>query len=202
MARTRSTAARTRSRKKAGKRELVTTGRGKRFVRRNRRGQFKDSVDVGRSLAQDRRRKAKAAAKSGHGDRGDRKASRSKTVTVISRTTGDANRDPITGTPGAHPVGTGLGATAGGAAGGAALGAAGAAIGAATGTVLGGPVGTAIGGAAGIIAGALAGGGAGKIVAETANPTVVRRNRVVHVRKRTVKSRRVSVRSGGKRRRS
>ena len=27
----------------------------------------------------------------------------------------DMNRDPITGTPGAHPVGTGVGAAAGGA---------------------------------------------------------------------------------------
>ena len=29
----------------------------------------------------------------------------------------DANRDPITGTPGAHPVGTGVGAAGGGSAG-------------------------------------------------------------------------------------
>jgi hypothetical protein len=34
----------------------------------------------------------------------------------------DANRDPITGTPGAHPVGTGVGAALGGAAAGAAAG--------------------------------------------------------------------------------
>ena len=33
----------------------------------------------------------------------------------------DANRDPITGAPGAHPVGTGVGATGGGAAGAAIL---------------------------------------------------------------------------------
>lgn len=198
MARTRSAAARSGSRKKAGKRELLKTAGGKRFVRRNRRGEFKDSVDVGRSLAQDRRQSAKAAAKAGDGDRGDRKASGSKAVIARSRKTGDANRDPITAAPGAHPVGTGVGATAGGAAGGAALGAAGAAIGAATGTVLGGPIGTAVGGAAGIIAGALAGGRAGKKVAEAANPTVVRRNSVVQVRKRSAKSRRVSQRSAGK----
>jgi hypothetical protein len=34
----------------------------------------------------------------------------------------DANRDPITGAPGSHPVGTGLGAAAGGMAAGAAAG--------------------------------------------------------------------------------
>lgn len=68
----------------------------------------------------------------------------------------DANRDPITGTPGAHPVGTGIGATGGGAAG------------AAIGTAVGGPVGAAVGLAAGAIVGGLAGKGAGEAV----NPTV------------------------------
>jgi hypothetical protein len=67
----------------------------------------------------------------------------------------DANRDPITGTPGAHPVGTGVGATGGGAAG--------AAIGA-----IGGPVGAGIG----LVVGAVAGGLAGKGVAEKIDPTV------------------------------
>src|SRR6187397_403270 len=67
----------------------------------------------------------------------------------------DANRDPITGTPGAHPVGTGVGA-AGGAAAGAAIGA------------VGGPVGAAVG----LVAGAVAGGLAGKGVAEKIDPTV------------------------------
>ena len=66
-----------------------------------------------------------------------------------------ANRDPITGEPGAHPVGV-----AGGAAGGAA---AGAAVGA-----IGGPVGAVVGGAIGAVAGGLAGKGA----AEAVNPTV------------------------------
>jgi hypothetical protein len=54
------------------KRELIDTGTDKRFVRRDEKGQFKDSVDVGRSLAADRRQKAKHPAKSGEGDRGDR----------------------------------------------------------------------------------------------------------------------------------
>jgi hypothetical protein len=59
-------------RKKAAKRELIDTGRDKRFVRRDGQGQFDESDDVGRSLTQDRRRKAKRAAMAGQGDKGDR----------------------------------------------------------------------------------------------------------------------------------
>jgi hypothetical protein len=55
------------------KRELIDTGTDKRYVRRDDKGRFKESDDVGRSLAQDRRRKAKTEAKKGEGDRGDRK---------------------------------------------------------------------------------------------------------------------------------
>jgi hypothetical protein len=62
--------------KKSAKRELIDTGRDKRFVRRDEQGQFKESDDVGRSLAQDRRKSAKTASKSGQGDKGDRKPSR------------------------------------------------------------------------------------------------------------------------------
>jgi hypothetical protein len=57
----------------AGKRELIDTGTDKRYVRRNKKGQFKESDDVGRSLAQDVRRKAKTAVKPGYGDKGDQK---------------------------------------------------------------------------------------------------------------------------------
>jgi hypothetical protein len=57
----------------AGKRELINTGTDKRYVRRNEKGQFKDAVDVGKSLAADRRKKAKTSVKSGQGDRGDRR---------------------------------------------------------------------------------------------------------------------------------
>lgn len=67
----------------------------------------------------------------------------------------DANRDPITGTPGAHPVGVGVGGVAGGLA-----------AGAAAGTVFG-PIGTLIGAAAGTVIGAAA----GKGVAERIDPT-------------------------------
>jgi hypothetical protein len=57
----------------AGKRELIDTGTDKRYVRRNKKGQFKESDDVGRSLAQDVRRKAKTVVKAGFGDKGDQK---------------------------------------------------------------------------------------------------------------------------------
>jgi hypothetical protein len=53
-------------------RELIDTGRDKRYVRRSKTGQFKESDDVSRSLSADRRRKAKRPAKKGEGDRGDR----------------------------------------------------------------------------------------------------------------------------------
>ena len=65
-------ATRTRS-KTSSKRELINTGTDKRFVRRGAKGQFKESDDVGRSLASDRRKKAKTVSKPGQGDRGDRK---------------------------------------------------------------------------------------------------------------------------------
>jgi len=51
---------------------LVNTGTDKRFVRRKASGKFKESDDVGRSLAADRRKRATTKVKSGQGDRGDR----------------------------------------------------------------------------------------------------------------------------------
>ena len=54
-------------------RELIEPHKGdKRFVRR-KKGQFEESDDVGKSLAADRRTKAKAVVKKGEGDRGDQK---------------------------------------------------------------------------------------------------------------------------------
>ena len=71
------------------------------------------------------------------------------------RDSNPANRDPITGAPGSHPVGTAAGAASGGVAG-AVLGTA------------AGPVGTVVGAAVGAVAGGLAGHAAG----ESINPTV------------------------------
>jgi len=50
-------------------RQLVEPKGDRRFVRRIKSGQFKESDDVGRSLSQDRKRKAKKIAKKGEGDR-------------------------------------------------------------------------------------------------------------------------------------
>ncbi len=70
--------------------------------------------------------------------------------------THEMNRDPITGAPGAHPVGTGVGAAGAGM------------TGAAIGGAVGGPVGAVVGGAIGAVVGGLA----GKGVAEAVNPTL------------------------------
>ena len=58
----------------ATKRELIAPKGDKRYIRRDERGRIKESDDVGRSLTQDRRTKAKTIAKPGQGDRGDRKS--------------------------------------------------------------------------------------------------------------------------------
>ena len=62
------------TKKKSSKRELIDTGRDKRYVRRDEQGQFDEVDDVGRSLSQDRRKKAKRKTTAGQGDRGDRSA--------------------------------------------------------------------------------------------------------------------------------
>jgi phage tail tape-measure protein len=67
----------------------------------------------------------------------------------------DRNEDPITGAPGAHPVGVGAGAALGGAAAGAAAGA------------VAGPAGAVVG----AVVGGVAGGYAGKAAAEAIDPT-------------------------------
>jgi len=69
--------------------------------------------------------------------------------------TKDSNPDPITGEPGAHPVGVAGGGTGG------------ALAGAAVGAAVGGPVGAVVGGAIG----AVTGGAVGKTAAEAVNPT-------------------------------
>jgi len=58
---------------KTSKRTLIEPTPGdKRYVRRNKKGEFNKVVDVGRSLAADRRSKSKTKAKPGQGDKGDR----------------------------------------------------------------------------------------------------------------------------------
>ncbi len=79
-------------------------------------------------------------------------------MTEVNRTISEAqaNTDLITGSPGAHPVGVGVGAIG-----------VGAVVGA-VGGVLGGPVGMA----AGAVIGATVGGLAGKAAAEAVDPTI------------------------------
>jgi hypothetical protein len=56
------------------KRELVTQGSSKRYSRRDAQGRFTtDQVEVGKSLAADRRTKSKTVAPKGQGDRGDQR---------------------------------------------------------------------------------------------------------------------------------
>ena len=74
---------------------------------------------------------------------------------MSNKDTRDMNRDPISGAPGSHPIGTGVGAT-GGAVAGASIGA------------VGGPVGMAVGGAIGAVVGGLAGHAVGEAVDPTA----------------------------------
>ena len=56
----------------AGKRELIAPRGDKRYTRRDEKGQFTEQDDVGKSLSQDSRQKAKTKAKKGQGDKGDR----------------------------------------------------------------------------------------------------------------------------------
>ena len=64
--------------RKTSKRTLIQPHKGdKRYVRRNKKGQFKNEVNVSRSLSADRKRKAKKKVPKGQGDRGDTKSSKS-----------------------------------------------------------------------------------------------------------------------------
>jgi hypothetical protein len=58
--------------KGAAKRELIKPKGDARYIRRDAKGRIKESDDVGRSLKQDRAKKAKRKVKSGQGDKGDR----------------------------------------------------------------------------------------------------------------------------------
>src|ERR1700712_2744344 len=77
---------------------------------------------------------------------------------------GSANKDPLSGTPGAHPVGVGVGAAAGGMAAGAAIG------------TVAGPLGTAVGAAVGAIVGGLRGKGGAESIDPTAEESYWREN--------------------------
>ncbi len=63
----------TKKRRSTSKRELLKSRNASFFAKRTAKGRFKEMDERGRSLAADRRQHAKRAAKSGHGDQGDRK---------------------------------------------------------------------------------------------------------------------------------
>jgi hypothetical protein len=54
-------------------RELISPRGDKRMVRRDSKGRFAQSDDLGRSLSRDVRQHAKTESRPGQGDRGDRK---------------------------------------------------------------------------------------------------------------------------------
>jgi hypothetical protein len=57
---------------KTSKRTVLEPHAGdRRYVRRNKQGEFKKEVAVGRSLSADNRRKAKTKVPKGQGDRGE-----------------------------------------------------------------------------------------------------------------------------------
>jgi hypothetical protein len=56
----------------SSKRRLIVPNGDKRYVRRDAKGRIKESDEVGRASASDRRKRARTKAGKGHGDRGDR----------------------------------------------------------------------------------------------------------------------------------
>ena len=61
------------AKKAAAKRTLIAPNSDKRLIRRNEKGQIKESDDLGRSLSKDVRQPAKTVVKPGQGDKGDQK---------------------------------------------------------------------------------------------------------------------------------
>ncbi|OLE55657.1 MAG: hypothetical protein AUG51_01590 [Acidobacteria bacterium 13_1_20CM_3_53_8] len=55
----------------ASRREMIDTGRDKRYVRRDEKGRFDEVDEMSRSLSQDVRHHAKTKVKAGQGDKGD-----------------------------------------------------------------------------------------------------------------------------------
>ena len=59
--------------KATGKRTLIDPHGDKRYIRRNEKGQIKESDDQGRSLSMDIKKSAKTKVYPGYGDKGDQK---------------------------------------------------------------------------------------------------------------------------------
>lgn len=61
------------AKKSSSKRELIAPNSDNRYIRRNEKGQIKESDDQGRSLSQDVKKSASTKVKAGQGDKGDQK---------------------------------------------------------------------------------------------------------------------------------
>ncbi|MEW6267992.1 MAG: hypothetical protein AB1689_01685 [Thermodesulfobacteriota bacterium] len=68
-------------------RETIKNRAGTFYARRSDEGQFSSMAEKGRSLASDRRTKAKTVAKKGEGDRGDQKRTSGGKRTASTRAT-------------------------------------------------------------------------------------------------------------------
>jgi len=66
------------------KRERIEPAGGPRFAKRDDKGQFSESVDVGRSLSAEARGSAKKTVATGKGDQGDQKSSGKKAADTKS----------------------------------------------------------------------------------------------------------------------
>jgi hypothetical protein len=63
------------TKRSTGRRDTVKSKRATFYAKRTAKGRFKEMDERGRSLAADRRRRAKRTTASGYGDRGDRRRS-------------------------------------------------------------------------------------------------------------------------------
>ena len=61
----------TKQKESTGKRTLIAPNGDKRYIKRNEKGQIKESDDQGKSLSQDIKKPAKTKVKPGYGDKGD-----------------------------------------------------------------------------------------------------------------------------------
>ncbi len=66
--------------KSTSKRTLIAPKGDKRFIRRDEKGRFKESDDVGKSLSKDVKQTAKTKIKAGQGDKGDQPQKKSATA--------------------------------------------------------------------------------------------------------------------------
>jgi hypothetical protein len=71
--------------KSSGKRELIAPRGDKRYIKRDARGRISESDDQGRSLSQDRKKKAKKKVAPGYGDQGDQRTKKSATKKSATR---------------------------------------------------------------------------------------------------------------------